>query len=73
MFHGFNRPKEYKIYVHDILPMGARNFPGVSGSFGAAFLRFVIDKLPMFQEDAVDNSVIVYFTKKVYHLEHKEG
>ena len=53
--------------------MGTRNSPGISGRFGAAFLRQVIDKFPTFQGTPADNSIMAYFTKKVYHPDYGDG
>ena len=61
------------MYVYNTFPMGTRNSPGASGRFGAAFLRYVVDKFPVFQGTPVDNSPITYFRKTVYHPEYGEG
>ena len=72
-FLGLIHPGNNKMYLYNTLPMGTRNSPGASGRFGAAFLRHVIDKFPIFQGTPIDNSTMAYFTKKVYHPEHGEG
>ena len=66
-------PKNSKICVYVTFPIGTRKAHGASGRFGATFLRFIIDTFPIFQGDPVNNSVMAYFTKKVYYLEHEEG
>ena len=70
---GLIHPGTHEMYVYDTLPMGTRNSPGASGRFGAAFVRFLIDKFPVFQGKPVDNSFMAYFTKKVYHPKYGEG
>ena len=70
---GLIHPRDQTLHVYDTLPMGTRNSPGASGRFGAAFLRHIIEKFPIFQGEPVDNSVMAYFGKKVYHPEYGEG
>ena len=70
---GLIHPRDNSMWVYETLPMGTRNSPGISGRFGAAFLRRVIDKFPTFQGTPVDNSIMAYFTKKLYHPDYGEG
>ena len=70
---GLIHPRDDSLWVYGTLPMGTRNSPGISGRFGAAFLRRVIDKFPTFQGTPADNSIMAYFTKKVYHPEYGDG
>ena len=66
---GLIHPRDQTLYVYDTLPMGPRNSPGASRRFGAAFFRHIIDRFPIFQGKPVDNSVMAYFSKNVYHPE----
>ena len=59
---GLIHPETLEELVYGTLPVGTRNSPGASETFGAAFIRIVMDTSDLFHWKPINNSLAIFFS-----------
>ena len=70
---GLVHPGTENMHFYTTFPIGTCNSPGVSGCFGVAFIRLVIERFLVFQGISTDNSLFTYLSKRLYNPKLGEG